>query len=83
MELLPGMFIDLGSGTARSTRQDFWTHCQQQQPHTMAELARVKAVVKNWEREFRRDHGRAPTKEDIKADTGDIGASQLASSHGY
>ncbi|KLT41123.1 hypothetical protein CC85DRAFT_329351 [Cutaneotrichosporon oleaginosum] len=32
----------------------------------MDELADVKAKVKTWERAFRRDKGRAPTKEDIR-----------------
>ncbi|KAL1410345.1 hypothetical protein Q8F55_004353 [Vanrija albida] len=36
------------------------------------ELARVKAAVKAWEKAFRAAHGRAPTKDDIRADTGDI-----------
>lgn len=37
------------------------------------ELAKVKAAVKTWEKAFRAAHGRAPTKDDIRADSGDIG----------
>lgn len=37
------------------------------------DLATVKAKVKAWERAFRADHAREPTKEDVKKDPSDIG----------
>ncbi|WVQ74552.1 hypothetical protein IAR50_004153 [Cryptococcus sp. DSM 104548] len=36
------------------------------------ELAQVKAAVKSWEKAFRAENGRDPTKDDIKKDKGDI-----------
>ena len=39
------------------------------------DLPRVKAAVKAWEKSFRTEHNRDPTKEDIKNDPGDIGQS--------
>lgn len=47
----------------------------------MGELADVKIAVKSWERAFRRDHGRAPTKADISADT-EMGESTWLESEG-
>ncbi|ODN76745.1 hypothetical protein L202_05360 [Cryptococcus amylolentus CBS 6039] len=41
------------------------------------ELAQVKAAVKAWEKAFKAENGRNPTKDDIKKDKGDI-ASQYA-----
>ncbi|KAE8539709.1 hypothetical protein D1P53_003645 [Cryptococcus gattii VGV] len=38
------------------------------------DIAHVKASVKAWEKAFKAEHGRDPTKEDIKNDTSDIGA---------
>lgn len=38
------------------------------------DIAHVKASVKAWEKAFKAEHGRDPTKEDIKDDTSDIGA---------
>jgi len=38
------------------------------------DLATVKAKVKAWEKGFRATHSRDPTKSDIKADPGGIGA---------
>ena len=40
------------------------------------ELTTVKAEVKAWEKAFRARQGKAPTKEDIKADNGGIGTLQ-------
>lgn len=37
------------------------------------DLATVKARVKAWEKSFRGEHKREPTKDDIKNDGGDIG----------
>lgn len=37
------------------------------------QLARVKAAVKSWEKTFREEQGREPTKADIKSDLGNIG----------
>lgn len=37
------------------------------------ELAEVKARVKAWEKAFRAQQGREPTKDDIKRDDSDIG----------
>ncbi len=33
----------------------------------MDDLAQVKAQVKSWERSFKKEHNRVPTKADIKA----------------
>lgn len=38
------------------------------------DIAHVKSRVKAWEKSFKAEHGRDPTKEDIKNDTSDIGA---------
>lgn len=37
------------------------------------DLATVKAKVKSWERAFRAEHAREPTKEDVMRDPTDIG----------
>jgi thiamine biosynthesis lipoprotein ApbE len=37
------------------------------------DLATVKALVKAWEKTFKSENGRNPTKEDIKADSTGIG----------
>jgi thiamine biosynthesis lipoprotein ApbE len=37
------------------------------------DLPTVKAAVKAWEKRFKAEHSRDPTKDDIKRDTSDIG----------
>jgi thiamine biosynthesis lipoprotein ApbE len=40
------------------------------------DLPTVKATVKAWEKAFKAQHQRNPTKEDIKKDTSGIGEAQ-------
>lgn len=40
------------------------------------DLPGVKALVKKWEKGFKAEHGRAPTKDDIKRDPTGIGEFQ-------
>jgi thiamine biosynthesis lipoprotein ApbE len=39
------------------------------------DLPSVKAIVKKWEKGFKSQNGRDPTKEEIKQDPSGIGAS--------
>lgn len=55
-----------------------WAKVREDEPRKATmDLAAVKTLVKNWERAFKAQNHREPTKDDIKQDPSGIGKSGL------